>query len=48
MVAVVKRAGEVGRAKLFLRTGGVLAQRVLFDAATHLLPGFATAPEFVF
>jgi protein-L-isoaspartate(D-aspartate) O-methyltransferase len=48
MVAVVKRAGEVGRATLHLRTGGVLARRVLFDAATHLLPGFAAAPEFVF
>ena len=30
----------VGRATLITRTGGVLAHRVIFDAATPLLPGF--------
>ena len=38
----------VGRATLITRTGGVLARRVIFDAATPLLPGFAAKPAFVF
>lgn len=40
--------GGVGRATLTTRTGEVLAQRVIFDAATPLLPGFAPKPGFVF
>ncbi len=48
-MAVVLRPGPgVGRATLITRTGEVLAQRVIFDAATPLLPGFATRPGFVF
>jgi protein-L-isoaspartate(D-aspartate) O-methyltransferase len=48
-MAVVLRPHEcVGRATLITRTGGVLAQRVLFDAATPLLPGFDAKPGFVF
>lgn len=49
MVAVVRPpvAGP-GRATLFVRTGGVLAHRVIFDAATPLLPGFVPKPAFVF
>jgi protein-L-isoaspartate(D-aspartate) O-methyltransferase len=38
----------VGRATLITRTGEVLAQRVMFDAATPLLPGFVEKPGFVF
>ena len=38
----------VGRATLTTRTGGVLARRVIFDAATPLLPGFEPKPGFVF
>ncbi|HZK88537.1 MAG TPA: protein-L-isoaspartate O-methyltransferase [Stellaceae bacterium] len=48
MVAVVKPDSGVGRAMLTTRTGGVLASRVMFDAATPLLPGFARKPAFVF
>ena len=48
MVAVLRPAGGVGRATVMLRTGGVLAQRVIFDAATPLLPGFVPKPAFVF
>jgi hypothetical protein len=33
---------------LTTRTGGVLAHRVIFDAATPLLPGFVPKPAFVF
>ena len=40
LMAVVKSANGIGRATLMTRTGGVLARRVLFDAATPLLPGF--------
>src|ERR1700750_956848 len=48
LLAVIKRANAVGRATLATRTGGVLAQRVIFDAATHFLPGFAPRPAFEF
>jgi protein-L-isoaspartate(D-aspartate) O-methyltransferase len=48
LLAVVKSANGIGRAILRTRTGGVVAQRVLFDAATPLLPGFAPKPGFVF
>lgn len=48
-IAVVLRQRQgVGRAILITRTGGVLAQRVMFDAATPLLPGFLVKPAFVF
>ena len=48
MLAVIR--GETGprRATLITRTGGVLAHRVIFDAATPLLPGFRPKPAFVF
>ena len=48
MVAVVKPDNGPGQAMLTTRTGGVLAARVMFDAATPLLPGFARKPAFVF
>ena len=48
MAAVLRPGQGVGRATLTTRTGGVLAQRVIFDAATPLLPGFAPKPVFVF
>ncbi len=48
MVAVVKADDGPGRATLASRTGGVLAARVMFDAATPLLPGLARKPVFVF
>jgi protein-L-isoaspartate(D-aspartate) O-methyltransferase len=48
LVAVVKPANRVGRATLTTRTGGVLAQRVIFDAATPRLPGFSPKPAFEF
>jgi protein-L-isoaspartate(D-aspartate) O-methyltransferase len=49
LVTVVKPEGTgVGRAVLIMRTGGVIARRVLFDAAIALLPSFAPKPAFVF
>jgi len=48
LLAVVKSANGIGRAILRTKTGGVMAQRVLFDAATPLLPGFLPKPAFVF
>lgn len=48
LLAVVKPAGGVGRATITTRVGGVLAPRVLFDAATPTLPGFSPKPAFVF
>jgi len=48
-IGAVLRPGQgVGRATLTTRTGGVLAHRVIFDAATPLLPGFVPTPAFVF
>jgi protein-L-isoaspartate(D-aspartate) O-methyltransferase len=48
LVAVIKAEGGIGRATLMTRTGGVIARRVIFDAATPLLPGFQPKPAFVF
>jgi protein-L-isoaspartate(D-aspartate) O-methyltransferase len=48
MVVILRPQEGVGRATLTVRTGGVLAQRAIFDAATPLLPGFAAKPGFVF
>jgi len=48
LVAIVKPDAGPGRATLVTRTGGVLATRVMFDAAVPLLPGLARKPAFVF
>jgi protein-L-isoaspartate(D-aspartate) O-methyltransferase len=48
LLAVVKPGNAIGRATSTTRTGGVLARRVIFDAATPLLPGFFPKPAFVF
>lgn len=48
LAAVVRSEDRVGRAVLTTRTGGVIARRVIFDAATPLLPGFLPTPAFVF
>ena len=48
LLAIVKPASGIGRATLRTRTGGVVARRALFDAATPLLPGFLSKPAFVF
>ena len=48
LLAVVKTGNTVGRATLTIRTGGLLAHRVIFDASTPLLPAFMPKPAFVF
>jgi protein-L-isoaspartate(D-aspartate) O-methyltransferase len=48
MAVVLREPGPIGRATLITRTGAVLAQRVIFDAAIPLLPGFEAEPGFVF
>lgn len=40
--------GQVGRAVMFENVGGVTSRRVIFDAGTPLLPGFAKEQGFVF
>jgi protein-L-isoaspartate(D-aspartate) O-methyltransferase len=48
LVAVVAPPGESSKAMLVQRIGGVIARRVVFDAAIAPLPGFALEPGFVF
>jgi protein-L-isoaspartate(D-aspartate) O-methyltransferase len=48
LLAVVKSGSTIGRATVTIRTSGLLARRVIFDAATPLLPGFSPRPVFVF
>jgi protein-L-isoaspartate(D-aspartate) O-methyltransferase len=48
LAAVVRTEGSVGRATLTTRTGGVIARRVIFDAATPLLPDLLPQPAFEF
>ena len=48
LAVVLRQRGCVGRATLITRTGGMLAQRVIFDAATPFLLGFEEKPSFVF
>lgn len=47
LLAVLDKGGA-GQAVLMMRRHGALSRRVLFDAATPLLPGFAPQPTFVF
>jgi protein-L-isoaspartate(D-aspartate) O-methyltransferase len=49
LVAVVKTdGGGIGHATRVTRAGGVIARRVIFDAATPLLAAFTPKPAFVF
>jgi protein-L-isoaspartate(D-aspartate) O-methyltransferase len=48
LVAIVRPGDTIGRAVLVIRAGGLLARRVIFDAATPWLPGFSPRPAFVF
>ncbi|MGH6893762.1 MAG: protein-L-isoaspartate O-methyltransferase family protein [Dongiaceae bacterium] len=47
MVGVLMDHG-VGRATLWIKSGGAISHRVLFDANVALLPGFAAPARFVF
>jgi protein-L-isoaspartate(D-aspartate) O-methyltransferase len=48
LLAVVRPATQFGQAVLMVRKHGVVSQRVIFDAATPVLPDFAPQPSFVF
>lgn len=48
LVAVVQADSCIGKAVLMTRVEDVYAQRIVFDAATPMLPGFAARPSFVF
>jgi protein-L-isoaspartate(D-aspartate) O-methyltransferase len=48
LAAVMRDQGGVGRATLMTRVGGSLSSRIIFDAATPDLPGFAREAGFVF
>jgi protein-L-isoaspartate(D-aspartate) O-methyltransferase len=48
LLAVIRRSAGLGQASLTLRTGDVFSSRLLFDAATPLLPEFAPQESFVF
>jgi protein-L-isoaspartate(D-aspartate) O-methyltransferase len=48
LVAVVQAEPGMGKAVLMTRVEGVYAQRIVFDAGTPMLPGFAARPGFVF
>ncbi len=48
LVTVLQEGRGPGRAILMRRSGTLVSSRVLFDAATPLLPGFVRADSFVF
>ncbi len=48
LVAVVAAPGEPGRATLISKVAGALSRRVIFDAGSRPLPGFALEPGFAF
>jgi protein-L-isoaspartate(D-aspartate) O-methyltransferase len=45
---IASPAGGLGVAELFVKEGGVVSGRPLFDAGTPVLPGFAPPPRFTF
>jgi protein-L-isoaspartate(D-aspartate) O-methyltransferase len=48
LVAVLRPEAGPGQAVLVTRANGTLSRRVVFDAATPLLPGLDRQPSFVF
>jgi protein-L-isoaspartate(D-aspartate) O-methyltransferase len=48
LAAVIKTGAGLGRATLFSKRDALVGHRILFDAGTPELPGFARSPGFVF
>jgi protein-L-isoaspartate(D-aspartate) O-methyltransferase len=48
MVAVIQEGRGIGRGTLFLKVGGGVSSRPVFDAATPFLPEFLPQPSFRF
>jgi len=40
--------GPVGQLRVYTKAGNVVGERIAFDAAAPVIPGFEAAPEFVF
>jgi protein-L-isoaspartate(D-aspartate) O-methyltransferase len=47
-LGVIVRAGAAGTARLYLRAGGLVSYRTVFDAAPPVLPGMEQARAFQF
>lgn len=47
-LGVIVRSGPAGHARVYTKSGGITAYRVLFDAAPPVAPGLAAAPQFAF
>jgi non-ribosomal peptide synthetase component E (peptide arylation enzyme) len=47
-LGVIVRSGAAGQARLYTKSGGVAAFRVLLDAAPPVAPGLAAKPQFAF
>ncbi len=47
-LAVIVRAGPIGQARIYLRSGGAPGFRTAFDAAPALAPGLVKVREFAF
>jgi protein-L-isoaspartate(D-aspartate) O-methyltransferase len=48
LVGIVEAPGDSGKAVIISRVGSAFGKRVVFDASSHYLPGFALRPRFVF
>lgn len=48
MVAVITGDQGIGAGTLFLKVGGIVSRREVFNAATPFLPGFEPVKEFTF
>jgi protein-L-isoaspartate(D-aspartate) O-methyltransferase len=48
LVTICSQEGRCGAGMLYRKLGGGISGRVLFDAATPFLPGFAPEPAFAF
>ncbi len=47
-LGVVVKKGPVGHATVFTRAGGVIGDRIVFDSAAPMLPGFEQPAAFTF
>jgi protein-L-isoaspartate(D-aspartate) O-methyltransferase len=48
LMAVVYGQSPIGKGMLFMKVGGMISRREMFDSTVRLLPGFARKPTFQF